>query len=83
MTTMSKKPHRSGTYIQQPSGYKAFIPNPLPLRPAITLDPELQILLSAADRAIGRLDAGTELLPNPDLFVAMYVRREALYSSQI
>lgn len=80
---MSKKPHRSGTYIQQPSGYKAFIPNPLPLRPAITLDPELQILLSAADRAIGRLDAGTELLPNPDLFVAMYVRREALYSSQI
>lgn len=83
MTTMSKKPHRSGTYIQQPSGYKAFIPNPLPLRPAITLDPELQILLSAADRAIGRLDARTELLPNPDLFVAMYVRREALYSSQI
>jgi len=83
MTTMSKKPHRSGTYIQQPTGYKAFIPNPLPLKPAITLDPELQILLSAADRAIGRLDAGTELLPNPDLFVAMYVRREALYSSQI
>ncbi len=80
---MSKKPHRSGTYIQQPTGYKAFIPNPLPLKPAITLDPELQILLSAADRAIGRLDAGTELLPNPDLFVAMYVRREALYSSQI
>jgi Fic family protein len=69
--------------MQQPTGYKAFIPNPLPLRPAITLDPELQILLSAADRAIGRLDAGTELLPNPDFFVAMYVRREALYSSQI
>ncbi len=80
---MSKKPHRSGTYIQQPTGYKAFIPNPLPLRPAITLDPELQILLSAADRSIGRLDAGTELLPNPDFFVTMYVRREALYSSQI
>ena len=80
---MSKKPHRSGTYIKQPTGYKAFIPNPLPVSPAITLDPELQILLSAADRAIGRLDAGTELLPNPDLFVAMYVHREALYSSQI
>ena len=47
------------------------------------MDPELQILLSAADRAIGRLDAGTELLPNLDFFVAMYVRREALYSSQI
>ena len=43
----------------------------------------MQVLLSAADRAIGRLDAATELLPNPNLFVAMYVRREALYSSQI
>jgi Fic family protein len=47
------------------------------------LDSKLQVLLSSADRAIGRLDAATRLLPNPDLFVAMYVRREALYSSQI
>lgn len=41
------------------------------------------VLLSEADRAIGRLDATTELLPNPDLFVAMYVRKEAVLSSQI
>lgn len=41
------------------------------------------MLLSDADRAIGRLDAATQLLPSPDLFVAMYVRREAVYSSQI
>jgi len=41
------------------------------------------MILSEADRAIGRLDAATQLLPNPDLFVAMYVRREAVYSSQI
>lgn len=40
-------------------------------------------LLSAADRAVGRLDAATDLLPNPDLFVAMYVRKEAVFSSQI
>ncbi len=40
-------------------------------------------LLSEADRAIGRLDAATELLPNPDLFVGMYVRKEAVLSSQI
>jgi Fic family protein len=40
-------------------------------------------LLSEADRAIGRLDGATEILPNPDLFVAMYVRREAVLSSQI
>lgn len=40
-------------------------------------------LLSAADLAIGRLDGVAQTLPNPDLFVAMYVRREAVLSSQI
>jgi Fic family protein len=40
-------------------------------------------LLSEADRAIGRLDGTTEIIPNPDLFVAMYVRKEAVLSSQI
>lgn len=39
--------------------------------------------LSLADRALGRLDGATETLPNPDLFVFMYVRKEALLSSQI
>ena len=40
-------------------------------------------LLSRADQALGRLDGLTQTLPNPDLFVAMYVRREAVLSSQI
>ena len=40
-------------------------------------------LLSDADQGVGRLDGFAELLPNPDLFVAMYVRREAVLSSQI
>jgi Fic family protein len=39
--------------------------------------------LSRADQALGRLDGMAETLPNPDLFVAMYVRREAVLSSQI
>ena len=43
----------------------------------------MQVLLSEADRAIGRLDAATELLPDLDLFVMMYVRREAVDSSRI
>ena len=43
----------------------------------------MQVLLSEADRAIGRLDAATELLPNPDLFVRMYIRKEAVDSSKI
>ena len=74
---------RCGIYIQQPTGYKAFIPHELPFSPPPDISGSLQLLLSAADRAIGRLDAASELIPNPDLFVAMYVRREALYSSQI
>jgi len=40
-------------------------------------------LLSQADRALGHLDGAAEILPNPDLFVAMYVRKEAVLSSQI
>ena len=47
------------------------------------MDSSLVVLLSQADQAIGRLDGMTELLPNPDLFLAMYVRREAVLSSQI
>jgi Fic family protein len=74
---------RSGRYVLQPGGYRTFIPAPLLPVPPLIVDGEMQVLLSAADRAIGRLDAATELLPNPDLFVAMYVRREAVFSSQI
>jgi Fic family protein len=74
---------RAGFYIQQPQGYRAFIPKRLPPDPPIQVDQELWTLLSQADRALGRLDGSTEALPNPDLFVFMYVRREAVLSSQI
>ena len=76
-------PHRAGHFVLQPTGYKAFHPAPLPPVPPIAYEGELQTLLSAADRDIGRLDALAALLPNPDLFVAMYVRHEAVLSSQI
>jgi Fic family protein len=74
---------RSGRYIQQPSGYRAFIPATLPPDPHVRLAGELQSLLSRADRALGRLDGSIHTLPHPDLFVAMYVRKEAVLSSQI
>lgn len=74
---------RSGRYVNQAAGYKAFIPNPLPPIPEIVMDQEMWSLLSQADRALGRLDGSTEALPNPDLFVFMYVRKEAVLSSQI
>ncbi len=77
------KKYRAGRYIKQPTGYSAFIPNPLPTNPDIIIDGEMQTLLSKADRALGRLDGSIQTLPNPDLFVFMYVRKEAVLSSQI
>ncbi|MBK8058256.1 MAG: Fic family protein [Gemmatimonadetes bacterium] len=74
---------RAGTYVRQPTGYRAFLPAPLPPVPAVRLTGELQMLLSDADRALGRLDGSVLTLPNPDLFVFMYVRKEAVLSSQI
>lgn len=74
---------RSGQYISQATGYKAFIPSPLPPNPPIKLDGSLHQLLSDADIALGRLDTMGYLLPNVDHIIAMYVRKEALLSSQI
>lgn len=74
---------RAGHYVTQPTGYRAFLPNPLPPVPPLDLGGTLQSLLSAADRALGRLDGSVLTLPNPDLFVLMYVRKEAVLSSQI
>ncbi|MCC6423634.1 MAG: Fic family protein [Phycisphaerales bacterium] len=76
-------PYVSGRYIRQSTGYSAFIPNPLPPDPPIQIAGELQHLLSQADRSLGRLDGSIQTLPHPDLFVAMYVRKEAVLSSQI
>jgi Fic family protein len=74
---------RAGRYIQQPQGYRAFIPTDLPPVPPISIDDEMWTLLSQADRTLGRLDGATEALPNPDLLVYAYVRKEAVLSSQI
>ena len=55
----------------------------MPPDPPLIYDEELQDLLSQADRAVARLDGITTVLPNPDLFIGMYVKKEALLSSQI
>ena len=73
----------TGAYVKQPTGYSAFIPRALPPQPDVDIDTEMQALLSDADRALGRLDGSIQTLPNPDLFVFMYVRKEAVLSSQI
>ena len=74
---------RAGHYVRQAAGYRAFIPKDLPPHPPLRIDDRMVVLLSSADQALGRLDGCAETLPDPDLFVWMYVRKEAVLSSQI
>ena len=78
--------NRSGSYVQNLSGeaeYRSFQPAPLPPNPPVTLDEDTQKLLIEANRRIALLDGLSSRIPNMDLFVAMYIRKEALVSSQI
>ena len=83
MTSANPGSTRAGHFVRQPAGFTAFVPAPLPPSPPLILDDIMLALLSDAGMALGRLDGVTETLPNPSLFVAMYVRREAVLSSQI
>ena len=83
---MSNASTRAGRLIRQQSGpgtYQAFVPAPLPPDPPIEFSPRLQAALERAVLALGRLDGITVLLPDPGLFIYMYVRKEAVLSSQI
>lgn len=76
---------RLGRFVEIPVAGKmvrAFVPPPLPPAPPINV---LALLdrLSLAERALGRLDGITMLLPHQELFLYMYVRKEAVLSSQI
>lgn len=59
------------------------MPATLPPNPPIKVDDEMSLLLGKAHRVLGRLDGIAEQIPDIDLFVAMYVRKEVLLSSQI
>ena len=76
--------NRAGTFVNNMSGvaaYKSFQPAPLP--PEIKVDTRMMDLLAAAIRNLNQLDVSSQLIPNTDLFVSMYVRKEALISSRI
>lgn len=78
--------NRAGEYISNLSGealYRSFRPAPLPPVPALEPDAETVRLLIQANRALERLNTASGLIPNADLFVSMYVRKEALITSQI
>ena len=77
---------RSGTYKKNLSGdmaYKSFVPAKLPPSPTIELDKEMIDLLVKANKQIALLEGISNHIPNIDLFISMYVRKEALMSSQI
>lgn len=74
---------RAGKFREQDGGYIAFYPDSLPPDPPLDVSAELIAQLSAANLALGRLDGIAEILPNPEMFVYMYVRKEAVLSSQI
>ena len=67
MASRQESSTRAGRYIAQPTGYRAFMPAPLPPQPAIDLTGELPALLSAADRATGRLDVYNGFLLSANL----------------
>jgi Fic family protein len=83
MVPKQAKETRSGRFVSQGEAYSAFVPKPLPPTPPVDLEAELLSLLEQAGTELGRLDGIARVIPDPDFFVSMYVRREAVLSSQI
>ena len=78
--------NRAGCLVTNLSGemaYQSFRPNPLPPEPPVEMSNELIAKLIDANRRLATLDGLSSRIPNMDLFVSMYVRKEALLSSQI
>jgi Fic family protein len=63
--------------------YRAYLPTPLPPEPPLEFDSLLLGQIEKANRALGRLDGMMSLLPNINLFLYQYIRKEAVLSSQI
>src|SRR3972149_1800070 len=72
-----------GKLIQQPGGYKAFIPEKFPPDKKIIINIKTQQLHARAVLMLGKLDGITQLLPDLDFFILMYIRKEAARSSEI
>ncbi len=78
--------NRAGEYRTNLKGelqYKSFLPSPLPPDPYLSLDDVTVSLLAKTNRIVGILEGLSRQVPNIELFVSMYVRKEALLSSQI
>jgi Fic family protein len=85
MPTPTKPNNRIGTYVLKSfkgESFRAYLPPPLPPDPPLALQPLLP-LLDHANQTLGRLDGLSSILPDPALFIYLYVRKEAVLSSQI
>lgn len=77
---------RSGEWVKNLSGeaaYRSFKPSSLPPNPELVINSDIVKKLVEANRDLVRLDTVAKLIPNAELFISMYVRKEALISSQI
>ena len=78
--------NRAGRTVQNLSGemtYYSFYPQALPPQPDVEIDNEMRQLLIDAHKKLALLEGLSDRIPNKDLFISMYVRKEALVSSQI
>lgn len=72
-----------GKNIQQPGGFKAFVPYSFPPKDGFIFNSEILKKNDQATRLLGKLDGITKLLPDADFFILMYLRKDAASSSQI
>ncbi|OGL66794.1 hypothetical protein A2856_03465 [Candidatus Uhrbacteria bacterium RIFCSPHIGHO2_01_FULL_63_20] len=72
-----------GKFVSQPMGHKAFVPAKFPPTEPMAFTPLTAQLDAKATLAVGKLDGITQLLPDLDFFIFMYVRKEAALSSEI
>ena len=83
MNIVKFKNSPSGKLIKTKTDYWTFIPNPLPPEGLDTFSADFVNILSEADRGIGALKSLSKLIPNPNLLIAPFVRKEAVQSSRI
>jgi Fic family protein len=80
---MNKRAGAFKTNLSGEAAYRSFAPSPLPPNPPVQMDDEMVAALVKANKQISLLEGIAARIPNIDLFISMYVRKEALMSSQI
>ena len=72
-----------GKLIRQPTGYTSFCPNPFPPAEGFRWGDEILNKINEASKLLTKLDTIATLLPDTDLFISMYIRKDATFSNQI